>query len=209
MGRAQGPPRLLALSALVWSVAVPGVAPAQEIRIGASLSQTGSFAALGQNQLRGYQLCVKHTNDKGGVLGRKLRLVVEDDGSSAAKAVAIYEKLITQDKVEAVLGPYSSPITEAVADVNEKHKMPMIAPNAATTSIFKKGRRFIFQTHTPAEVYLEGLIDLAAGRGLKTVAIIHEDTLFPKASAQGTVELAKKHGLQVALVEPYPKGTTE
>ena len=63
------------LAALAWAVAP--VAEAQRpIRIGASLAQTGLFAALGQNQLRGYQLCVKHMNDKGGVLGRKLELVL-------------------------------------------------------------------------------------------------------------------------------------
>ena len=63
------------LAALAWAVAP--VAEAQPpIRIGASLSQTGAFAALGQNQFRGYQLCVNHLNDKGGVLGRKLELVV-------------------------------------------------------------------------------------------------------------------------------------
>ncbi len=156
---------------------VPSGEAQQPIWVGASLSQTGSFAALGQNQLRGYQLCVKHTNEKGGVLGRKLELVVEDDQSQAATAVRIYERLITQDKVDAILGPYSSPITEAVADVNEKHWMPMVAAGAATTSIFKKGRRFIFMLLSPAEVYLEGLIDMAAKRGLKTVAVINEDTL--------------------------------
>ena len=63
------------LAALAWAGAP--VAEAQPpIRIGASVAQTGLSAALGQNQLRGYQLCVKHTNDKGGVLGRKLELVV-------------------------------------------------------------------------------------------------------------------------------------
>jgi branched-chain amino acid transport system substrate-binding protein len=179
------------------------------LRIGASLSQTGSFAALGQNQLRGYQLCVKHANEKGGVLGRRVELLVEDDQSKAPTAVAIYEKLITQHKVDAILGPYSSPVTEAVADVNEKHKMPMVAPLGSASSIFKKGRKFVFMVLSPAEAWFEGLIDIAAKRGLKTIAVINEDTLFPKASAQGTIELAKKRGLQVVLAEAYPKGTTD
>jgi branched-chain amino acid transport system substrate-binding protein len=82
------------------------------IRIGASVSQTGAYAPLGQNLLRGYQLCIKHTSDKAGVLGRRLELAAEDDRSEPATAARIYEKLITQDKVEAVIGPYSSPITE-------------------------------------------------------------------------------------------------
>jgi len=62
---------------------------------------------------------------------------------------------------------------------------------------------------SPAEVLFEGLIDMAAKRGLKTIAVINEDTLFPKAWAQGTAELARKRGLQVVLAEVYPKGTTD
>jgi branched-chain amino acid transport system substrate-binding protein len=164
---------------------------------------------LGQDQLRGYQLCVKHANEKGDVLGRRIELYVEDDQSNAATAVAIYEKLITQDKVDTILGPFSSPITEAVADVNEKHKMPMVAPMAATTSIFKKGRKFIFMVLPAAEVFLEGLVEMAASKGLKTLALINEDAIYPKAVAQGTIELAKKRGLQVVFTEAYPKGTTD
>jgi branched-chain amino acid transport system substrate-binding protein len=198
------------LVSIVLALGARAVAEAQpSIRIGTSVSQTGAYALLGQNQLRGYQLCVKHTNDKGGVLGRRLELVTEDDRSEPATAARIYEKLITQNKVDAVLGPYSSPVTEAVADVTEKHRMAMVAPGAATTSIFRKGRKFIFMLPSRAEVYLEGLIDMAARRGLKTVALTHEDTLALKAMAQGATELAKKRGLLVVLVEAYPKGTTD
>ena len=117
----------------------------------------------------------------------------------------LYEKLITEDKVDAVMGPYSSPVSEAVANVTEKYKKVMVAPLAATTSIFKKGRKYIFMVISPAEGYLEGLVDMAAKRGLKTVAIVNEDTLFPKASAAGAVELAKKKGMQVVL----PGGLSE
>src|SRR5713226_4656075 len=143
------------VAVLLGALATTGDAQSP-LRIGASLSQTGSFAALGQSQLRGYQLCVKHANEKGGVLGRRIELLVEDDQSNAATAVAIYEKLITRDKVDAILGPFSSTITEAVTDVTEKHKMPMVAPIAGATSIFRKGRTFIFMVLPASEVYLEG-----------------------------------------------------
>jgi len=192
-----------------WIGLVPIVNAQQPLRIGASLSQTGPYAAAGQNELRGYRLCAKHVNEKGGVLGRRIDLIVEDDQSKAPTAVAIYEKLITQRKVDAILGPYNSSIVEAVADVAEKHRMPMVAASGSVTSIYKKGRRFVFMVNSPSEVYLEGFIDMAAKRGLKTVALIHEDTLFPKAAAQGALELAKKRGLSVVLVEALPKGTTD
>ena len=61
----------------------------QLLRIGASLSQTGSYAAPGQNQLRGYRLCVRHTNEKSGVLGQRIELVAEDDQSQAATAARL------------------------------------------------------------------------------------------------------------------------
>ena len=195
------------LVALAWAVAPVAEAQAP-IRIGASLSLTGTYAAIGQNQHRGYRLCIKQMNDKGGVLGRKLELVLHDDSSDPATAARLYEKLMTQDKVDLVLGPYGSPITEAVANVTEKHKMPMVT-HAATTSIFKKGRKFIFMVYPPGEVYFEGLIELAAKKGLKTVAIINEDTLLPRAISQGTMEQAKKKGLQPVFTEAYPQGTAD
>jgi ABC-type branched-subunit amino acid transport system substrate-binding protein len=111
---------VVALLALASAVA-PATEAQPRIRIGASLTQTGVDDPLGQDQLRGYQLCVKHVNEKGGVLGRKLELVLYDDRSDSARAVRLYEKLILQDKVDLVLGPYGSAIAGAVATVTEKH----------------------------------------------------------------------------------------
>ena len=200
----------VAIVLLALASAVASVTEAQPpLRIGASLAQTGPYAAPAQNQLRGYRLCVKHANEKGGVLGRRIELIVEDDQSKAPTAVAIYEKLITRDKVDAILGPYYAPIVEAVAKVSETHKMPMMSPAGATTSIHKKGRRFVFMVLAPGEAYLEGLIDMAAKRGLKTMALIYEDTLFPRGLAAGTLELARKGGLSVVLAEAYPPRTTD
>jgi branched-chain amino acid transport system substrate-binding protein len=198
--------------AVALALAAGGVVPATAqapIRIGASLSLTGTYAKLGKNQHEGYQLCEKDLNAKGGLLNRKVQFVVYDDQSLPATAVRLYEKLITEDKVDGVMGPYSSPVTEASVNVTEKYKKVMVAPLAATTSIFKKGRKYIFMVISPAEVYLEGLVDMAVKRGLKTVAVVNEDTLFSKAAAAGAVEIAKKKGLQVVFAEAYPKGNTD
>ena len=192
------------------SIGLVAVAEAQPpIRIGASASKTGAYAALGQNQLRGYELCVKHTNDKGGVLGRKLELVAEDDQSQPATAVRIYERLITQDKVDLVLGPYGSPMTAPVADLTKRYRTPMVAPTLGTASVVKEGRGYIFQVYSPSEVYLEGFIELVARHGLKTIALIGEDSLFPQAAVKGATELARKRGLQVVFTEAYPRGNTD
>jgi branched-chain amino acid transport system substrate-binding protein len=199
----------VALAGVVLASLPHPVAAQTPIKIGASMSVTGTYAKPGTYQKQGYDVCIDELNAKGGILGRKVELVIYDDQSNPATAVRLYEKLITEDKVDAVMGPYSSAVSEAVANVTEKYKKVMVAPLAATTSIFKKGRKYIFMVITPAENYLDGLIDMAAKRGLKTVAIIHEDTLFPKASAAGTAEAAKKKGMQVVLQEAYPKGNTD
>jgi len=194
------------------AVALFGMSEAEAqapIKIGASLSLTGTYAKPGTYQKEGYEVCADELNAKGGLLGRKVEFVMYDDQSSTQTAQRLYEKLITEDKVEAVMGPYSSGITESVAGISEKYKKVMVSPLAATTSIFRQGRKYIFMVISPAEFYLEGLVDMGAKRGLKTIAIINEDTLFPKATVVGTEELAKKRGLQVVLREAYPKGNTD
>ena len=194
-------------SALCMAAYCDAAQPA--IKIGASSSMTGTFAALGQNQLRGYQLCIKRANEKGGLLGRTIELINEDDKSDPATAVRIYESLITEKHVDAILGPYGSSSADAVAEVSEKYHMPMIVPAASTSAIFKKGRKYVFMVLAPAEGYLEGVLNLAVKSGLKTVAVIYEDTLFPRAAAAGAVGAAKRKGLTVVLNEAYPKSTTD
>jgi branched-chain amino acid transport system substrate-binding protein len=200
---------LLAGIAAAAVMVVPADAQQAPIKIGASLSLTGTYAKPGTYQKEGYDVCADEVNAKGGLLGRKVEFVLYDDQSMPPTGVKLYEKLITEDKVDAVMGPYSSPISEAVANVTEKYKKVMVSPLAATTSIFRKGRKYIFMVISPAEVYLEGLVDMAAKRGLKTIAILNEDTLFAKASANGVAELAKKRGMQVLIQEAYPKGNTD
>jgi branched-chain amino acid transport system substrate-binding protein len=199
-------------AAVAAAVALLGPVPARAqapIKVGASLSLTGTYAQPGSYQKEGYELCQDHLNARGGLLGRKVEFVFYDDQSMPATGVRLYEKLITEDKVDAVMGPYSSPITEAVANVSEKYQKVLVSPLAATTSIFKKGRKYIFMVISPAEAYLEGLLDMAAKRGLKTIAVVNEDTLFTKASAVGVAEIARKKGMQVVFQEAYPKGNTD
>ena len=196
------------LAGLILLTCSAGLSLAQvPIRVGMSVSLTGTYSALGQNVHRGAQLCIKKTDEQGGLLGRKLELIVEDDGSKPDKAISIYEKLLGSKSVDLVLSPYSSSITNAVGDVAEKYKYPMIGCCASTASVYQKGRKYLVQFSSPATGYLEGLIDIAAKRGLKTVAVVHEKSTFPNAAALGAVEAAKKKGLKVVLHDGFPKGS--
>lgn len=194
----------------VVSVVAAGPSLAQQpIRIGASIAISGRDAVQGGYVREGYLLCQKHVNEKGGVLGRPMEFVIRDDGSDPKAAAALYERLITEDKVDAVIGPYGSAMTDAAADVTEKHRKLMVAPAAGTTSLWEKGRRYLVMVLSPLEAATEGTIDLAARHGLKTIALIKADTLTGKAVAKGTLELAKKKGLEVVFHETYLPGTTD
>ena len=181
----------------------------QPIRIGASMALTGKYSLQGGYGREGYQLCQKHLNAQGGVLGRPIQFVIQDDASDEKAAVRVYDRLITEDRVDAVLGPYSSPITDAIAETTEKHRKLLIAPFAGTTSLWEKGRKNLIMVLSPVELLPEGFVDLAARSGLKTLAVLNEDGLVAKAAAKGAGELAKKRNLDVVFSETYPKGTTD
>jgi|RhiMethySRZTD1v2_1073278.scaffolds.fasta_scaffold280943_2 branched-chain amino acid transport system substrate-binding protein len=197
-------------SALVIGLSAPQAAAEQPIRIGTSLSITGEqYSAQGGYCREGYVLCQKHVNAAGGVVGRQIEFVIHDDASDGKAAARNYEKLITEDKVDAVLGPYGSEITEAVADVIEKHRMLMIAPTAGSSAIWEKGRRYLIMMLSPVESLPEGLLDLAARNGLTRVAVIKLDGLVANAQAKGASEWAKKKGLEVVFAETYSSATTD
>src|SRR5215468_761949 len=209
----------LSVIVLAASVAlgVPGSAPAQgqrqdheRLRVGATMSITGkAYSVQGGYGRDGYLLCQKHLNAQGGLLGRSVELIIYDDESEGKTAARLYEKLITEDKVDAILGPYGTAITEAVADIPDKYRKVMVAANAATSSIWEKGRKYLIMVLAPVDSAAIGALELAARNGLKKVAIINQDALLPKAVAKSTNELAKSMSLNVVSFETYPTGTSD
>jgi len=179
------------------------------IVIGASMSLSGSYAAGGKYSLEGTQLWVDDVNQRGGLLGRPVRLVYYDDKSDANTGVQLYEKLITSDKVDLLIGPYSSAVTSAVSTVAEKHKMTMLGPEAADVKIYQRGYKYNFQAQTQASRYMQGALALAKSKGYRKLAMLSEDTAFPKAVASEVVKLAPDSGLEVVFNETYPKGTSD
>ena len=189
----------------------PGARAADQppIVIGASISQTGSYAEDAKFALAGYQLWIAQQNAKGGLLGRQLQLKTYDDASDPATAVGDYEKLINQDKVDLIVGPYSSAITAAVANVAEKYKMPMISPEVASTAPFNRGLTYIFQGIQQSTRYVEGPLALAKANGYTKIALTGEDTAFPKSVAAAVPDLAKAAGLEVVFNELYPHNASD
>ena len=183
--------------------------PNNEVLVGGAISQTGRYAEPAGRQVNSIKLWVDEVNARGGLLGHKVQLLLLDDKSDTQTAIKLYEKLITEDKVDLILGPYSSGITEAVANVTERYKMPFVAYGAASSPIWEKGRRYIFNIVAVAEDYQKGAVHLAKQIGVKTAAIIGEDSLFPRQAAKGAKDWATKLGIQIVVEENYPLKQTD
>jgi len=200
---------LAVLLTLLLAGVLPAFAQSKEVLVGGAISQTGRYAEPAGRQVNSIKLWVDEVNARGGLLGRKIKLILLDDKSDTQTAIKLYEKLITEDKVEVLLAPYSSGITEAVANVNERYKMPFVAYGAASTPIWEKGRKYIFNIIAFAEDYQKGAVHLAKQIGVKRAAVIGEDSLFPRMSAKGAKDWAKKLGIEIVVEENYPLKQTD
>jgi branched-chain amino acid transport system substrate-binding protein len=183
------------------------------IRIGASLSLTGGMATEGRLVRDGYDLYVKLVNERGGIkVGgepHKVEMVYYDDESNAQRAVSLVERLIVQDKVNFVAGPYSSGISLPASAVAERHRTPMVLAHAASTPVYERGFKYVFGVLTTAEQYTINMIRMGKDRDAKTIALIYENALFPQTGMRGAAQQAKDAGLEVVYNENYPTGTKD
>jgi len=181
------------------------------ITFGAAVSLTGKYAKEGEYVNNGYNLYVDEINKKGGIKvgGKscKVSLKVYDDESKAERSAQLIEKLITEDKVQFLLGPYGSGNTYATTAIAEKYQVPMVEANGAATKIFNRGFKYSFAVLTPAPYYLRGIIDLALDQdpNLKTWAIVAENGAFALEVATGAKDYAEEKGLQVVYFDKYAK----
>jgi len=186
----------------------PGSEPAAPtvqapLRIGASISLTGRYDRTGKELMNGYEVWRDQVNTKGGIMGRRIELVIYDDQSDPETSRNLYEKLISEDKVDLIIGPYSSPVTLPASTVAEKYGYPMIVSGASETTIWTRGFKNVFGIYTGAPFYMDGAIDIAAKNGYRTVAVMNENSAFAKDAMAGAIKKAQEMGLQMVFQEEY------
>ena len=199
------------------SLMAPPAPTAQEpvIRFGASLSLTGRFVDNARLTKDGYDFYAKHVNERGGIdvggVKYKVEIKYYDDQSDTTTATKLIEKLITEDGVKFLLGPYSSTMTLPVTKVNERHRIPMVVAHAASTPIFEQGHKYLFGTLNTVDQYFENVLRMAveATPRPRSVAVVNENALFPQLSVDAAVKVAQELGLQVVYNQKYPTGTKD
>lgn len=206
---------IVAVTAL--TLGLPTLASAQEtLTLGSAISLTGKYSSNGVDSQNGYDLAVKKINEMGGVKidGKTYKLEIKyyDDESTPARTAQLLERLIEQDGVKYILGPYSSATTIAAAPVTEKYKVPMIEAEGASRALFNKGYKYIFAVLSTSEQYLASAVGLAAEIAEKNgkkpsdvrVALVFENDAFSQDVRAGVVEDMKNFGMQIVIDDKMP-----
>ena len=188
-------------------MAVFGTAIAQEpLRIGVSLGLSGQYQNIARFQQRAYELWEQHVNARGGILGRRVQMTIRDDRSDPAVAKQIYSDYILKEKVDFVIGPYSSPVTIAVAPIADKHGHPLLAAGASSDELWRRQYTNVFGVYASARRYAIGLLAMLATAGVERLAIVSVDDAFSLSAAESAKRWAPDYRLRVTLYRVEPKG---
>ncbi len=191
------------------------------IILGSAISLTGKYSTNGIHAQNGYELAVKRINEMGGVKvggkSYKLKVVYYDDESTPARGAQLAERLIKQDGVQFMLGPYSSGMTKAIAPVTEKYKIPMVEAEGASRSLFTQGYQYLFAVLSTSEQYLASAITLAAEIAEKNgkkasdvkIAMAFENDPFSQDVRAGVMDDAKKYNMQIVIDDKLPRDLSD
>jgi len=209
-----------AVAAISASVAISGNALAKvegdTITLGSAISLTGKYSTNGLHTQRGYDFAVDRINEMGGVTvnGKSYELAIQyyDDESTPARASQLVERLIQQDGVQFMLGPYGSGLTKAVAPVSEKFGVPMVEAEGASRSLFTQGYKYLFAVLSTSEQYLAPAVELAAAKAQAagkdpssiTIAMAFENDPFSLDVREGVLDAAKKYNMNIVIDDKLP-----
>jgi len=195
-------------------VALPALAQ-NVIKIGAPLALTGGLADEGKKQQIAYDMWLKRVNAAGGINvgGKKMKveLVTYDYQSDEKRAQQIAERLITQDRVDFLTSPFGSGHTKVVGGVAERYGVPVMASVASSESVFNQGYKFMFGTLAPNGGMVQNMVTLFTQQlpGVKKIAILGREDVFPRSMAAEMKKAAEAAGLEVVYNEFYPVGTLD
>ncbi len=195
--------KVAAALSLVLLVGMLAARPAaqQSIRIGVIQPLTGAFAASGTYVANGARIAADEINAAGGVLGRKLELVVEDNKSNPTEAASVAEKLIVRDKVPVLMGAWGSSLTLAVMPKLMEYQVPMLVETSSSDKITTIGNPFVFRISPPSSVEASGfakVIDqLKIGKA--DFLVVNNDWGLGTADQFG--RMFKAHNIKIGLVE--------
>ena len=202
---------LTAIAAVAGAVAMlSGVAQAADVRVGFSSGRTGILASAVSVQEQSYKLWREQVNARGGlnIGGKEKRKIAEfisyDDQSDAGKIPQIYEKLISDDKVDLLLAPYATYLHVAITGVIEKNKFPLVGNTASSVLVRALNAKYMFFTEKLPDDYSKVVVDFLKSQNLKRAALFTLQLSFNLEMKKFTKPLLEKAGIDLVIDQEYP-----
>lgn len=195
--------------ALALGAVRPAVAADRDAFVfGSALSLTGRFSTEAKSMMEGYELWKWWINRQGGIKVGDKRYRVEikyyDDRSDAAQAAKLVEKLIAEDRVDLVFGPYTSGVTFAASAIAEKYRTPMFEEAGLSEGLFERGFKYLFATDVSVRLLMKRPMEFMVQElGVKKVAIVARDSIFPLTMSEAAREFFEQYGAQVIHFEKF------
>jgi branched-chain amino acid transport system substrate-binding protein len=197
------------LLALLGAAFLAGQASAEEaIPIGVTQPLTGAFAASGNYVVQGAKIAEEEINKAGGVLGKKIQLVIEDNKSNPTEAAATAEKLIVKEKVPVMMGAWSSTLTLAVMPKLEEYQVPMLVETSSSGKITTSGNSYVFRISPTSEMEAKAFEPLVKTLGIKKADFLATNNDFGLGASKEFSAMLRNAGVQIGVMETMdPKAT--
>lgn len=202
---------LILTAALCFTLGMSPVMAADTIKVGIVLPLTGKLAKFGEIENKSFLMALEEINGGGGVNGKKIELIIEDTTGKPDVGRSAIEKLISQDKVVIIGGGYSSSVTWATIAVAQQNKVPFLVNTGSADKITEQGWEYVFRLNPPVSEYPGGFASFVKeiAKDVKTVAILHENSLFGQSGSKKFVKQCGALGLDVLMKEGYEAGAID
>ena len=199
--------------AVLGAAAVMGAGVAQAddaMKIGFIEAITGPAAAYGDNHRKGTRLAIDEINAAGGVNGKPIEIVAEDDRSDPVAGINAAKKLITREKVDVIVGSPASLVTIAFSKENERYKVPVIVGQAGSPTVTEQGYKYTWRVNmTDAQLDSKAVEFFAKEKGVKNFAFLVENSDYGKPPTKAASDAIKAAGANVTAYEEYNRGETD
>jgi branched-chain amino acid transport system substrate-binding protein len=210
-------PTVIASIVLTTAFAGPALAPvtagmahaAEPIGVGVIQPLSGPVAASGNYVRMGAEIARDWINARGGVLGRPLRLLIEDNKSDPKEAASAAEKLIVRDRVPVLMGAWGSSMTLAAMPKLEEYGVPMVVETSSAQSITRRGNPWVFRISPPSEMESAGIEKYLAALGIKQADFMAVNTDWGRGAVTAFGEAVKRNGARVGAVEYMDQAATD
>ena len=200
---------LFATAAVFIGCAFTSASAQETIKIGVTQPLTGAFAASGNYVSQGTKIAEDEINAAGGVLGKKIQLITEDNKSNPTEAVSTVEKLIQKDKVPILIGAWSSTLTLAVMPKLEEYRVPMIVETSSSGKITTSGNPYVFRISPTSAMEAKAFQPLAKKMGIKKASFLYTNNDFGIGSADEYSKMLKDSGVEIGVRETMDPAATD